>query len=115
MKVHVRQVLSPASNRAKSVEATKARKLFVKEMAAIPSSERVGSWSVPARRVPVLIFPVTIMALLGNMYKYLALLEKSHHILLSKGPEKYRGRLKSVDVNMVLAPDTSAQGITVNT
>lgn len=50
------------------------------------------------------------MHFIGNVYKGAALLKKRWHIPLLQWSDRWRGRFYSMDVDILLALDASAQG-----
>lgn len=51
----------------------KSCEIFIKEIEANSSRQRVDCWTVPASLFPVQMFPVHIMHFAGNVYKHAAL------------------------------------------
>lgn len=113
LEAYAKKVLSTQPHAAKSEEALKTCRAFVRVLQATTTRKTVASWTVTCRRVSVQTFPVHIMLLHGKVRNDATLFEKYPHIPLSQQSDKRRTRVYRRNVKAFLAVDKSFQGTTV--
>lgn len=114
VEVYAKTLLSPESDIVGSEKVVAAGKIFVKDMAALASRKTVDSWIVPSSGLlAVQNFPDYMLYLIDNVYRETGLFEVFRQLPLSQWAEKWRGRFYGMDMNMLLALDALAQGLTV--
>lgn len=113
VKVHAKQDSCPGSEIAGREETTEASKVLVKEVAAILSRRRAEKWTVPLGLISIQTCHVHTVHFTGNINSDAALFEKFCHIHLAEWCNIWCGHFYGMDVETLLALDTSAQEITL--
>lgn len=111
--VYAEQQLSSESDIVLCEEVLEGRKVSFKEIAVLSLITSVDSRTSSVTLVPEPTSPMNITHFLRNVYKNSKLLAKYRYISPLKSLCKWRGPFYGIDMEILRAPHTSDQGITV--